>query len=472
VPKITDEKNSVIRSCIDNKGLIIVTLSFFVVMVILLYNYKVIWWDSSVYIGMGKYIFSYSKSGLWEESRPIILPFILGLGWYFGLDGVIFGRIVSVIFSVLILIMTYIIGSKIISKRFGLIAALLTASSFTFVFFSANILSEVPATLFMLLAFYFFLKEKHFLMGLFSGLAILTRFFQLFALLGIYIIYFVYIYKKPNFNRKLFSNSVGLLLIILPYALLSLHLYDDVLLPFKVQSQLTRTTGWMLYEDNLFYFRALLNENLLFVLLFVLLVLYKNDHRFNALVFAPFVYIIIFSFIKHKETRFMFVILPMLYLLLAYCIDRFYAKVKNKVLAKRFFHVIIFFLMLFTFIKINNAIQNQQQDQQTSVFQNYLNKNNNGKVWITSPLYALYSDGKIDGLLYYYSSKNLMKFLEANRDADTVLYNSCDMECPPVELDALCPKSRSILNKMLLNFETIYQKDVGLCKYRIYKKAI
>ena len=37
-----------------------------------------IWWDSAVYLGMGKHIYSLGEVGLWESSRPLIWPLILG----------------------------------------------------------------------------------------------------------------------------------------------------------------------------------------------------------------------------------------------------------------------------------------------------------------------------------------------------------------------------------------------------------
>src|SRR3989338_8538323 len=143
----------------NNIGIVAIISLFVCANLLFVYFYQDVWWDSAVYIGMGKYIFSYGKAGLWEESRPLVLPFMLGLGWKLGFDVVIFGRTLSIIFSVLIILMTYVIGTKLFSDRAGLIAALFAALSFTFVFFSANILTEVPSTLFLLLAFYFFLRH-------------------------------------------------------------------------------------------------------------------------------------------------------------------------------------------------------------------------------------------------------------------------------------------------------------------------
>ena len=47
----------------------------------LLFTYHDTRWDESVYMGMGKYIYSNGQIGLWEDIRPIVLPLILGLFW-------------------------------------------------------------------------------------------------------------------------------------------------------------------------------------------------------------------------------------------------------------------------------------------------------------------------------------------------------------------------------------------------------
>ena len=91
----------------DCKGIIAIILFFIAANILFLRFYNEIWWDSAVYIGMGKHIYSLGKSGLWEESRPLILPLILGLGWKLGLNVVYFGRAISLIFSAITIFLTY-----------------------------------------------------------------------------------------------------------------------------------------------------------------------------------------------------------------------------------------------------------------------------------------------------------------------------------------------------------------------------
>lgn len=464
--------NSILRHLNRNKVVYFIILLYLIVVLVMFFSYKIVWWDSSVYIGMGKYMSSFGRSGLWEESRPLVLPLILGLGWKLGFDAVYFGRFISIIFAIFIILITYKIGIKLFSKRIGLLAAFFTAFSFTFLFFSSNILTEIPATLFVLLAFYFFLNDKYFFMGLFSGIAVMTRFFQIFVLSGLYISFFIYFYKKLNFHKKLLHSIIGFLLVILPYALLSYYLYNDLLLPFKVQLHLTKTTGWMLYKEFWFYFKGLFKENLFIIVLLSIPFFLKKNHKFSALVLMPLIYIVTFSFVRHKEMRYMFVILPLVYLLLAYCLERIYNKLHDKKFNIRFFYVVIALWILMTFIEFEDVLLNQKEDQGLLYFQDYLTKNA-GNVWITSPLYALNSNQRIDGLLYFYSSPNLIDFVNSNKyNVDTVLFNNCDIPCAPPNLDPLCENSRKVLFKALNGLHKIYQKEINSCVYKIYRRAV
>lgn len=453
-----------------NAGIIAIIIIFLLANAAFLVFYNDVWWDSSVYIGMGKYMFSLGESGLWEESRPLVLPFILGLGWKLGFSLIYFGRTVSMIFAALVLLMTYLIGTRLFSRKIGLMAAFFTAFSYSFLFFSPNILTEIPSTFFMLLAFYFFIRERFFLTGAFSGLALMTRFFQAFTLIGLALTIFCHI-KKRNFSKRILYFLAGILIIVLPYLLLNYYLYSDILLPFRVQAHLTKTTGWMLYNENLFYFKGLLKENFFILSLLALPFFFRKNHRFYALALVPLIYISVFSFVRHKEMRFMIQVLPFLYLLASYCLVQLYGRIKWKkpVIGLFFIMALLWLGITSSLLKSSIAYSQQRNDKALAFFQNYLNENQ-GNIWITNPLYALHSDAKIQGLLYFYSSENLAEFIDRNKeDVEIVLFNECDMPCNPE--DALCLKSRSMLKSLLPQFRKIYEKNIESCNYRIYAKA-
>lgn len=451
---------------------IILILSLFAISNIIFLNfYSDVWWDSSVYIGMGKYIYSLGKSGLWEPSRPLVFPLILGLGWKLNIDAVYFARAVSVIFAVLAVFMTYKIGIRLFSKKTALLAAFFLAFSYNFLFFAPNMLTEIPSTFFALAAFYFFLENRFFLAGLFSGIAVMTRLFQAFALVGIGISFLFYFYKKPDFAKKVVYILSGFFVVVLPYFLLNHYMYSNILFPLTEQLRLVNTTGWIYYKGFEFYFIGLLKENFLIATILLIPFFYKRDWKFSALIMAPLVYLAIFSFIRHKEMRLLLVIFPYLYILASYCTLEIYKRVSSKRMAFGMFFILVILWMGMTLAALKQMLPSHHQKNNIgfSHFQLYL-RNNHGNVMVTNPLYALYSDAKINNILYYFQ-QNLVTILNTDKDdINSVLYNECDIPCPPAEIDPLCPESRKSISNALSKFKIVYEKDADSCKYRIFER--
>ncbi|MEM4638063.1 MAG: hypothetical protein QXK76_03535, partial [Candidatus Woesearchaeota archaeon] len=78
--------------------------------------YKTPLWDETVYLGMGKYLYSYGNSGLWESIRPIGLPIITGLMWTIG-EQILFTKILLIIFSSLLIYITYLLSLSLSSNK-------------------------------------------------------------------------------------------------------------------------------------------------------------------------------------------------------------------------------------------------------------------------------------------------------------------------------------------------------------------
>src|SRR3989344_8609538 len=80
-------------------------------MAFLLYNgASGLWWDSSVYMGMSKHIYSGGGSGLWEPSRPVLWPLIIGLLWKLSPDYIFLGKILSIFISLGSSVVIYLIS--------------------------------------------------------------------------------------------------------------------------------------------------------------------------------------------------------------------------------------------------------------------------------------------------------------------------------------------------------------------------
>jgi len=314
----------------ENIGVCVIVALFILINLFLL-NFNGVWWDSSVYIGMGKYIFSLGESGLWEPSRPILWPLFLGFIWKTGLNPVASGKIFSLAFSIGCILLTYIIAKKIFNKHIALLSSLFLVFSYTFIFFSTKILSEIPSLFLMLLSIYFFIDKRFFLTGLFAGLAFLTKFLELFAFFIMLALFFIYFRKEKNFIWELFNMVSAFLMTIIPYLSLNYILYRSILYPFILQLFLTKNTGFVFHQPIWFYLINLFKENILFVFAIpgIILALNKREYKKSLILSLFLVLFLLFSLINHKETRFMLLFLPYLCMITSYAIFKI-LKTKNK----------------------------------------------------------------------------------------------------------------------------------------------
>ena len=113
----------------DNFNITIIAVLFFVAKLLTLGFYKIVWWDSAVYIGMGKYIYSFGAAGLWEPLRPVMWPLILGVLWKADMNVILAGRILEIAIGSLCILLTYFIGKRVFNEKTGLLAAVFLALS-------------------------------------------------------------------------------------------------------------------------------------------------------------------------------------------------------------------------------------------------------------------------------------------------------------------------------------------------------
>ena len=235
---------------------------------ILLNFYTDVWWDAAVYAGMGKYILSMGNAGLWESSRPLAWPIILGFIWKLKLDVVFFGKILSLLSSAGILLLAYLIAKEIFDKRVALLSVFFLALTPTFFFFSKIMLSDIISAFFVLFAVYLLIIKKNLFSGLFFGIAFMTRFLQLIPFAIIIILFLIYNKNDKKLMKNSFSIIAGFFIPVVPYLFLNYFIYGNPLLPFFEQVFLTQNTGWMWLEPWWFYFSGLFRENFLCIFAF------------------------------------------------------------------------------------------------------------------------------------------------------------------------------------------------------------
>lgn len=133
-------------------------------------------WDESVYIGIAKYLYSGGKEGLFESIRPPVLPLLIGAAWRLGVDAIGAGRAIAVIATTGAVIATLRVARLAeISELATAFLALALATPFVEAW-SAGMLTHSLAVMLSMLAVHDSLSEKPFRAGLFVGLAFTTRF--------------------------------------------------------------------------------------------------------------------------------------------------------------------------------------------------------------------------------------------------------------------------------------------------------
>lgn len=188
----------------ENKELIGLLLLFLIVRGISMLRYHLPFWDEAVYIGIGKYIYSWGGIGLWEDIRPLVFPIVLGFFMFLKIP-LQYLEIVPIFFSLGTIILTYTVSKRFFGKTVGLLSTVFLLITPVFHLYSYYYLTEIPSTFFGLLAIYLFLQSRYFWSGIVAGIAFMTKFPQGLIFLALFILIsaeFMIFDKGKNNNKN------------------------------------------------------------------------------------------------------------------------------------------------------------------------------------------------------------------------------------------------------------------------------
>jgi 4-amino-4-deoxy-L-arabinose transferase-like glycosyltransferase len=270
---------------------------------------KSYWWDEAVYLGLGKNLAEgegYKINVGDEKFRPPLLPFIISL---FIKNGEWSARLISPIFGIISVFVTYLLAKKIYDKKTALISAFIVSSTSLYIFFGQKILTETLSLTLFTATLYFFhmsFKEKRYLMltGIFFALSILIRYTNL-LLFPIFIIYFLYMKKFDIIRKKEFFFSIILFIIVLsPWLYINTINYGDPLGALKdnlAHAPAEYSPGpvyyYILYSIDIFGF------SIIFIIPFFIL---NKRKKSDILIIISIVLILLtFSIMGRKEIRYL-----------------------------------------------------------------------------------------------------------------------------------------------------------------------
>ena len=202
---------------------------------------------------------------------------------------------------------------KIFGRGFAQWHALLTVSQFHFMFYASRPLPNTFALVFVFLALNFWLEDKKFLFVLFSGVSVLIFRGELALLLGVVILMDLAV-GRIGLGRLVGYGLVGLVLCLG--------------LTVGVDSIFWKRTLWP--EGEVLYFNVVLNKSgewgtspwpwyfysaiprALFLSVFLVPLGLVVDQRTVRIVFPAVVFVFLYSFLPHKELRFIIYVFPLL----------------------------------------------------------------------------------------------------------------------------------------------------------------
>lgn len=326
--------------------LIIVALFLAVRSFFLLTRYHLPGWDESVFIGMGKFLYSGGRSGLWEIARPIGLPLVSGFLWFAGVDPIFFGEVVAILFAAATIWITHSIIRRLFTSALANVGAALLAVAPVFFYHSGQILTDIPSAFFALVAISCYIDRRIFLAGAFTGVAFLFRFPMLILALPVAAALLTRAYQEfrkgpPGRDAGTFvlAELKEFLTYILPVfsAVLLMMLFnaayyhshyagikDAALMPFLIGSlhqnvdsgSIIDGSAWS-YIHNALYYVIVLGRNHFVLLLFIpagILFLRKRLYRDDALnvVFLSLVtFLVYFTCIASKYERYAMLLVPL-----------------------------------------------------------------------------------------------------------------------------------------------------------------
>ncbi len=441
------------------------------------FSWHEVWWDSGVYIGMGKSLYSAGEIGLWEHIRPPFLPVMLGFLWKLGLNPVLFGRLLEIIFMLGTVWLTYELALRWFENKTALIAALIVALSPIFYYLSFHQYNEIPSTFFVLLAVWLSLREKYLFAGISAGLAFLSKFAPgMFA--GIIILYLA-INKKW---KPAIQTGAGFAIITAPYFLYSWIAHGSPLATFfAAQEAIANVLGcnvlryqpwhqyfsWLVFSETKLHLLAIIG-------VFALAKKWKKHHLLFALSAAiPLIY---FMQLNCRDYRYITLFLPFIAMLTALGIVWIYKKFRIK---KKWVFVMLTILLsallLNTTIRYYYGNELQQPDIVAEEYFHYLSdKDIAGEIWTANPIVSAYTDKKLEKIYYPVYNEAVLKEFTDNiilhhEKIGAVLLDNCGggLICPPEETE--CPaKTEQMITLLDQKFTRAFDKESGRCWYKIW----
>jgi len=451
------------------EGAIVVLLIIIILLRAISYlaHYHFILWDESVFMGMGKWIFSNGTIGLWEIIRPIGLPFMLGFLWKIGLTQKFALEVTSVFFLLGTIFLTYILARKIFDVKTALLSSIVLFVTPVFFYYSSFTLTGIPSTFFILLSVFFLIRKKYILSGLFSGVAFLFRYPAALIFVAINLIFLYELLMSKNNKHKrivdVIKYNVPFISLVGLYLVYNQVVYGSFIEPFLLasahQSVAVRNVSGVLLSI-LYYPYTLIITNI-----FLLFAIFQKQNKKLYYVLLPsIIFLIYFVMIPHKQPRFALMFLPFISILAVHgffnCMNFLKKSFPKVVHGKRYLAIVsvLLGLILVHPVFIDYKLWQDFPGEKLEIVSDYYEfiKENNisGPILTTDPVINLYSDNKFIQFYNNITDAHLIYDKNINK-VSAIVYTPASFPC----LDEVCNISKQELEEKIQNDSVlIYNK--------------
>ncbi|MCX6695930.1 MAG: glycosyltransferase family 39 protein, partial [Candidatus Altiarchaeota archaeon] len=279
----------------------------------LVFGYGIVPWE--LVVGMRSMVYPYFVA--------LLFKILSVLGVNDPMPLIFVARIPSVLCSVGIVYVTYLLAARAYSPRAGFYAGFFTVFSGFLLGLSAQVMGEVPAMFLSLCSIYFFyvaLKEgsKHSALysGFFLGLAFMFRFAE-----AIYVVPLVLIGLVKR-RSVLPSFLAAFIVVVLAQGVVDYFSWGTFLhSPFEfVRQNIVEGKSAIFGSEPFYYYAAIFVMHLPLLALLSFSIENKFESKFLAIILL--FYFAFFSLSAHKELRFMATILPLFFVLSARGLER------------------------------------------------------------------------------------------------------------------------------------------------------
>jgi hypothetical protein len=409
----------------------------------------------------------------------VLWSLIIGAGWFFKINIVLFSRILTFLLSIVSIMLVFLVAKKIFSYRTAVFSAIIWSFSQIFFYLGFHEYTEIPAVTLALAAVLAFVCGRGFIAGILLSLAFLMK-FPAGTLLAVFVLC---VLLQKNWKRLL-AVSAGFLVPAVPFFIFNQMMYGSILLPIlEAHRSIVQVVGCNIlrYKPWYQYFGWVIFDNVLniFALWGIAATLKNWKKQYVLPLFSVIIPLAYFSLLHCRDYRYLVVFLPFVVLFSGKGIDAFVEWLENfKKIGKYAFPVAV--IVVFAVSAVHGIIFYQHNelrnpDPAAERYYTWLETRHiDGEIWSANPTVAAYTDQRINKIYYpvygQETATDFNKYIEQNSERiGAILLDNCGggLICSPD--DAKCPveleKMRSLLNE---RFRQVFFDQSGNCWYSIY----